>query len=87
MNPILRMADVKLATGLGRSTIYKLISDGLFPKPFKLTEKASGWKSDWIAQWLEIQIAKSTGTIDEWVDLNDSELSLWASTLIDQQKR
>mgnify|MGYP006421830635 FL=1 len=80
------MADVKLATGLGRSTIYKLISEGVFPNPIKLTAKASGWKSEWITQWIEIQVSKSTGTIDEWVEANNSELNLWASTLIDQQR-
>jgi len=42
---ILRIKDVIARTGLGRSTIYKYISMGKFPKPFILGQRATGWKS------------------------------------------
>lgn len=40
---ILRINDVKEKTGNSRSTIYKRITDGLFPKPVKIGPRSSGW--------------------------------------------
>ncbi len=40
---ILRINDVKEKTGNSRSTIYKRIADGLFPKPVKIGPRSSGW--------------------------------------------
>jgi prophage regulatory protein len=42
---ILRMAEVMARTGLARSTIYKHIALGNFPKPFVLGTRAVGWRS------------------------------------------
>ena len=50
---ILRLPDVKLATGLQRATIYKLIEAGDFPKPVRLTPRAVGWKSAEIDEWID----------------------------------
>ena len=40
---ILRLPQVEDATGESRSTIYKRISEGEFPKPVKLGTKSVGW--------------------------------------------
>jgi prophage regulatory protein len=32
-------------TGLRRDSIYRLAREGKFPKPVKITERASGWLS------------------------------------------
>lgn len=48
----IRRTEVEAMTGLGRSTIYKMIADGEFPKPIKLTRKAVAWPEDQIAEWL-----------------------------------
>ena len=40
---ILRRKDVEATVGLSRSTIYHLISQGLFPAPIKLGKRAVGW--------------------------------------------
>lgn len=42
---ILRIKDVISRTGLGRSTIYKYISIGKFPRPVRVGFRATGWKS------------------------------------------
>jgi len=51
---ILRLPRVCEITGLGRSMIYQLETDGLFPQRIKLTTRTVGWLEgevhDWIAQ-------------------------------------
>lgn len=56
---ILKLPEVKMTTGLARSTIYKLISENRFPKQIKLTSFSSGWLKSEIDQWLEERIAAS----------------------------
>jgi prophage regulatory protein len=40
---ILRLPDVKSATGLSRSTVYLRIAHGVFPHPVSLGGRAVGW--------------------------------------------
>ena len=40
---IMRLKEVIDCTGLGRSTIYKYISAGSFPKSVSLGDRAVGW--------------------------------------------
>lgn len=40
---ILRRKDVETMIGLSRSTIYKLMSQGTFPKAIRLGPRAVGW--------------------------------------------
>jgi len=49
---VFRIKQVMDVTGLGRSTIYLWISEGKFPKQRKLGERAVGWISDEVFQWL-----------------------------------
>lgn len=37
---------------LGRSTIYRLISEGRFPKPFQLVPNRNAWIEEDIDKWL-----------------------------------
>ena len=48
---ILRMARVKTMTGLGRSTIYRLMSMQLFPSAVRLGPRAVGWRLSEITEW------------------------------------
>jgi prophage regulatory protein len=55
---LLRIDAVKARTGLGRSQIYKMASEGLFPKPIQIAgARVAAWRdsaiTDWIAQQLE----------------------------------
>ena len=54
---MLRRPAVEAMTGLGRSSIYDLMSRGKFPRPIKLTAKAVGWPESVIQDWLEERIA------------------------------
>lgn len=57
-NPIslLRLDSVKAQTGLARSTIYKMMSEGDFPIPVKITSKAVGWPSNEIDDWITLKM-------------------------------
>lgn len=48
---ILRMSAVRRRTGLGRSTIYRLVAANQFPAPVRLTGRAIGWRSADIERW------------------------------------
>ena len=51
---ILRMRENCQKVGLGQSSLYDLISRGLFPKPFPLVPggRAVGWLEEDIDQWI-----------------------------------
>ena len=49
---IMRLKEVMDTTGLGQSYIYKLIADGVFPKPVPLGARATGWVSDEVESWI-----------------------------------
>lgn len=50
---ILRIAEVKGLVGLGKSTIYKWISQGQFPSPIQLGTYSVGWREVDIEAWIE----------------------------------
>jgi prophage regulatory protein len=55
---ILRLPQAIAKSGLGRDSIYRLGHEGKFPKPVKLSERASGWLEDEIDAWLEKRAAE-----------------------------
>jgi prophage regulatory protein len=56
---ILRLADVKIRTGLSRSTIYLNISNGTFPKHISLGARCVGWLESEIDAWIQARIHRS----------------------------
>ena len=50
---ILRMPEVLKLTGLSKATIYRMMKDGKFPKNYKLSERAVGWKTSTLCAWTE----------------------------------
>jgi len=40
---LLRLPEVKAASGLSRSTLYERIADGLWPRPVSLGGRAVAW--------------------------------------------
>jgi prophage regulatory protein len=47
-----RLHDLKSRLGLSKTTIYKMISNGDFPKAIQLTERSVGWKESDIQAWI-----------------------------------
>ena len=50
---ILRLPGVQQRTGLGRSTIYREMAQGRFPRSVQLTLRSVGWRETDIDAWLE----------------------------------
>ena len=59
----LRMGDLTEKVGYKRSTIYGLVAQGKFPKPFKLTPggRAAGWLESTIDDWILEQASSHIG--------------------------
>jgi prophage regulatory protein len=49
---VLRLPETEAKVGLQRSSIYKAVSEGTFPAPIKLTNKAIAWREDELDEWL-----------------------------------
>ncbi len=49
---ILRIREVSEQTGLSKSSIYKQIRLGKFPRAVKLTKRASGWHEEAVREWM-----------------------------------
>ena len=47
----LRMPAVLKRTSLTRSTIYRKIQQGTFPRQVKLSERCAGWRQSDIDEW------------------------------------
>jgi prophage regulatory protein len=56
---VIKLPGVVKTTGLSKSTIYKLISEGKFPKNIPLTGKSTGWIDEEIQSWIDERIAAS----------------------------
>ena len=50
---LLRRREVEEITGLSRSSIYRLMQDGQFPRPVKVGSAAVRWRASDITAWLE----------------------------------
>ena len=48
-----RMAVVMRMTGLGRSTIYRLMAEDKFPSPVRLAKRAIAWRRADLERWGE----------------------------------
>jgi len=48
---LLRLPAVLQATGLTRSTVYRLMAEHTFPAPVKLAKRAVAWRHDDVREW------------------------------------
>lgn len=55
---IIRLKDVIESTGIARSTIYKLVGEGEFPKPVPLVGRTVGWVESEVQEWIRSRIAQ-----------------------------
>lgn len=53
---IIRLREVISATGLGRSTIYKLMGTHEFPQTVPLVGRSVGWVESEIQEWIQAKI-------------------------------
>ena len=50
---IMRLPAVLLATGLTRSTLYRMMAQRAFPTPVKLAKRSVGWRQHDVREWNE----------------------------------
>ena len=50
---LLRLREVKEATGMSRSHIYRLMQQGDFPRPVKIGPAAVRWRESEVDAWVE----------------------------------
>jgi prophage regulatory protein len=50
---ILRLPEVLSLTGVSRSSIYKWVDEGQFPRPKQLGSRAIGWDSRELSNWMD----------------------------------
>ena len=50
---ILRLPSVIARTGMSRTSIYKAIQEGRFPRPVALGARAVGWTNSSISSWID----------------------------------
>ncbi|MNF09050.1 Prophage CP4-57 regulatory protein (AlpA) [compost metagenome] len=55
---ILRMKTVIEITGLARSTVYKYVAEGIFPKPISLGGRSVGWLESEVHSWIQSRIVE-----------------------------
>lgn len=66
---IIRLKEVIDSTGLGRSTIYKYIGEGTFPKPVSLGDRCVGWVASEVHGWILARIEERDSAEDSPVRL------------------
>ena len=49
---LLTRSEVQQRTGLGRSSLYRLMRSGAFPEPFRISAKAVRWSQREIEAWI-----------------------------------
>lgn len=50
---VLRLSEVREQTGLAKSTIYKYVGTGMFPRPICLGGRSVGWIRSEVHAWLQ----------------------------------
>jgi len=50
---ILNQATILASLGISKTTLWRMIGRGDFPKPIKLGERLNGWRVETFEQWLE----------------------------------
>lgn len=48
----LRINEVRERIGLGRTSIYKMVNEGTFPKPVRVLGKKVAWVDSEVDEWM-----------------------------------
>ena len=49
---LIRIKEVCLLVGISRSTLYKMIEEGSFPKPLDLGSRFKAWQKQTVINWI-----------------------------------
>ena len=59
---ILRIRSVLDRTGLSRSTLYRKIQQGSFPRQVQIAERCTGWRESAVEGWIRDPVRTQTST-------------------------
>jgi prophage regulatory protein len=59
LDRFIRQPEVSSRVGFGNGTLRKLIRDGEFPPPIKLSSQAVGWLESEVNDWMQKKIEAS----------------------------
>ena len=55
---LIRLKEVQHRVGLGRSTIYRWMAEGKYPKPVQLGGYAVAWSEDDVDTWISARLRR-----------------------------
>jgi prophage regulatory protein len=58
---LVKRKKVEELTSLSKSSLYRLMSDGIFPKPIRLGSKSVAWLKSDVEAWIDDRISASKG--------------------------
>jgi prophage regulatory protein len=64
-NRILRLDKVLERTGLSRSTLYRKIEGGSFPRQLRISDRCVGWRESEVELWLNDPVLYSNAYLSE----------------------
>jgi prophage regulatory protein len=56
LSRLVRIKEVLQLIGLSKTTLYKMIQEGKFPKSVSIYGSAVGWKQDEVADWINSRV-------------------------------
>lgn len=56
---LIRLPEVLMRTGKGKTQLYADIKEGRFPSPVKIGSRAVAWDSDAVDRWIEQRISEA----------------------------
>lgn len=62
---LLRLRDVRQRTGMSRTTIYRRIGSGTFPRPVRISAGLVAWYESDVDRWVEAPM--------DWKDASQNE--------------
>lgn len=59
---LIRLPEVEAKTGLKRASIYAAAQKGHFPRPIKISARASAWRESEVMGWIAARLRASGRT-------------------------
>lgn len=53
MKRLVRLKEVTEVTALAKSTVWKYVKEGKFPKPYKISKQVTVWNSEDVEAWMD----------------------------------
>lgn len=70
----IRIKEVAEKVALGQSTLYRMIAEGKFPKPFELVPGRTAWLEEDIDAWLAERAGRKPAAAAESSDATSTQL-------------